>query len=221
MTIKEHEASLWLDFHRRGRNEERSAGLPGMSDQPHLPDDETIWPSWSEDQISGIYAEKLVNGLQTSSFSSVEKENLPIDITQVVKSTRRDPEGMLYESIAFSIMGGNEVLLKGLLRYRPKLVASGLFPFHLAASYLDGPRSCDRIMSCLFLFLIGSNYRKLYINDIGHTVIDQLMITILKCHTSCSPGIVDEAFKRISALQAKKSTYATDGGQNLLVFVPC
>lgn len=34
-----------------------------------------------------------------------------------------------------------------------------------------------------------------YTNDRGHTVLDNLMIAILKGHTSCTPGQVDNAFK--------------------------
>ena len=167
------------------------------ADQPPYPDDEALWPSWSKDQVSENYGEKLANSIHTSTFSSVDKEDLPIDTTQVAKSARRAPEEMLYESIAFSIMGGNAVLLANVLCEKPDLIASGLFPFHLAASYLDGTRSCCSILLCLIDHIpYGSELRKLYINDLGHTAIDQLMITILKSHTSCAPGIVDQAFKK-------------------------
>jgi hypothetical protein len=38
--------------------------------------------------------------------------------------------------------------------------------------------------------------RKLYTNELGHTVLDNLMISILKSHTDCLPGTVDEAFNK-------------------------
>ena len=73
--------------------------------------------------------------------------------------------------------------------------ASGLYPFHLAVTYLDGSRTCCDILEGL-LEHFPQSIRKLYVNDRGHTVLDQLMIAILKAHTSCLPSVVDVVFKK-------------------------
>lgn len=72
-----------------------------------------------------------------------------------------------------------------------------LFPLHLAASYLDGSKTCCTLFDRIVLRMPWGNasVRKLYVNHLNHTVLDNLMIAILKAHTSCTPVLVDEAFK--------------------------
>ena len=48
-----------------------------------------------------------------------------------------------------------------------------------------------------------ASLRKLYVNDVGHIILDQLMIYILKSHTSCSPDVVDETFKKDSCFEGE------------------
>ena len=45
--------------------------------------------------------------------------------------------------------------------------------------------------------------RKLFVNDLGHTILDQLMIAILKAHSSCSPGVVDPIFKKAKRFEGE------------------
>jgi hypothetical protein len=95
-------------------------------------------------------------------------------------------------------MGRNADLVKKLYQqFRDQKKEVGdLYPFHLAISFLDGATSC-----CNILYVLGSSLpelhtlqkkRELYVNDLGHTLLDALMISILKSHTSTTPGIVDE-----------------------------
>ncbi|KAI0809880.1 hypothetical protein GGR55DRAFT_689125 [Xylaria sp. FL0064] len=81
---------------------------------------------------------------------------------------------------------------------------SSLFPYHLAASYLDGAEACCGMLGNLVGMLCGQNViSKLYVNDYGHTVLDSLMITILKSHTMFTPSIVDELFKKTQRFTAE------------------
>jgi hypothetical protein len=116
-------------------------------------------------------------------------------MNHVVKAAHRSPYELLTEALGFSIMGRNVELMEELLnKIGDGLDASGLYPYHLAASYMDGSKDCcsilDTIMGCN-----PRSLRKVYVNDLGHTILDQLMIAILKAHTSCLPSVVDDVFK--------------------------
>ena len=169
---------------------------------PHSPnekfdlDDEGSWQSWPRSHNSKEYTEKLIDSLESNNFSSVQVADLPIAADRVSKAARQSPKELLEEALGFSIMSRNVDLMEDLLMKvrAQKLDASGLYPLHLAVTYLDGSRTCCSIFTTLLrhhLQLI----RKLYVNDRGHTVLDQLMITILKAHTSCLPSTVDIVFK--------------------------
>ena len=93
-------------------------------------------------------------------------------------------------------MSGNSQLTADLAgKFGSRLVDSKLYPFHLAVSYLNGSKEC-----CLVLEELQSSHpltlRKLYVNDLGHTVLDHIMMAVLKAHTSCLPSVVDPVFKR-------------------------
>ena len=91
-------------------------------------------------------------------------------------------------------MGRNVELVGDLIRQiqKAEIDISSLHPGHLAISYLDGAKSC-----CNILDLICLNFRRkdININHLGHTILDNLMIAILKAHTSVSPGAVDDNMK--------------------------
>jgi hypothetical protein len=97
-------------------------------------------------------------------------------------------------------MGRNDDLVKQLCKQfdGEKIKFGDLYPFHLAISFLDGATSCCNVLGALsFSIFETSNYtfqdiRELYVNDLGHTLLDSLMISILKSHTSTPPGIVNE-----------------------------
>ena len=158
-------------------------------------EDENSWPEWRAPHASMEFTDRLTDGLETSAFSNVGLDELPIGLGQITRAVQSSPEELLEEALGFSIMGRNEDLVADLLekinlkRSQPK----GLYPFHLAASYLDGSRTCCNILDRLLKMFPD---RQLYINDLGHTVLDNLMTTILKAHTSCRPSVADTAFEK-------------------------
>ena len=160
-------------------------------------DDEGSWQPWPPSHKPEAYTEKLVNSLKSNDFSGMHVADLPIAIDHVSRAARQSPKEILEEALGFSIMSRNYILMLDLIEQtrEEQVDASGLYPFHLAVTYLDGSRTC-----CGILFGLLANFpqsiRKLYINDRGHTVLDQLMITILKAHTSCLPSVVDVVFKK-------------------------
>jgi hypothetical protein len=155
------------------------------------------WPkSWK----APPFDERLKENLESNDFSSVNLSQVPLSVSAVVKAVKSSPNELLMEAIGFSIMGRNASLLRELLQKaeEAKLDLSNLNPFHLAISYLDGSKTCCVIFSALLL-RAPSEWRprrlEYITNDLGHTLLDSLIITILKNHTSVSPGIVDKALR--------------------------
>ena len=157
-------------------------------------DDEKNWPTWGTGASPQGFTEKVTAGLQSNSFSPLEAQKLPIDPALIAGATRRSTNEFSTEAFGFAIMSRNEELVEGFMEKKLDFVAMGLFPFHLAASYLDGAKSCCRILDILQEFQPVA-VRELFVNDLGHTILDQLMICIVKSHTSCSPSVVDLIFK--------------------------
>jgi len=155
------------------------------------------WPkSWKDPP----FEERLKENLESNGFSSINLTQVPLSVSAIVKAIKSSPNQLLEEAIGFSIMSRNAPLLRDLLQKanEAKLVPSNLYPFHLAMSYLDGSRACCLIFKTLFDYerykwrpRIGNGYT----NDLGHTVLDNLMITVLRNHTSISPGTVDHALR--------------------------
>ena len=160
------------------------------------PNDEESWPLWPGSRDSKDFTEKLSDSLETNNFSNVRPDDLPIAVDHVARAARGSPKELLEEALGFSIMSRNVSLVEEILdEARKHFNGARFYPFHLAVSYLDGSKTC-----CNVLELLGQSHprslRKLYVNDLGHTVLDQLMIAILKAHTSCLPSVVDVIFKK-------------------------
>ena len=159
-------------------------------------DDEKSWPRWPGSHGLNEYSKKLSDNLESNDFSNVKSGDLPIAVDHIAAAARRSSDELLHEAFGFSIMSRNISLVADFCeKYYGEFEATGLFPFHLAVSYLDGSKACCNILDELML-ADGRSVRKLYVNDLGHTVLDQLMIAILKGHTSCSPVVVDAIFKK-------------------------
>jgi|SRR6266516_104831 len=72
------------------------------------------------------------------------------------------------------------------------LETAGHYPLHLATSYLDGSSACCTIFDAI----AHSGLAKVTdVNNLNHTVFDNLMIAILKSHTSMLPGAVDNGLR--------------------------
>ena len=157
--------------------------------------DEASWPEWSATSRPVTITEKLCDNLQSNDFSNIERGHLPIAVDQIATAARRSPGEIAIEAIGFTIMSRNVRLLSNYLEDESiDLDSSGLYPFHLAISFLDGAKTCCELLECL-QGLRPLSLRRLYVNDLGHTILDQLMIAILKGHTSCHPSVVDIHFK--------------------------
>ena len=178
-------------------NYERLPSPPHSPTEGLNPNDEESWPRWPSSATLREYPEKLNDSLESNDFSNVKLDDLPIAVDHIARAARRSPNELLKEAIGFSIMGRNLELMFELLEddLGNRTDVTGLYPLHLAVAYLDGSKTCCSILDGLEE-LDPQSLRKLYVNDLGHTILDQLMITILKAHTSCLPSVVDVAFKK-------------------------
>ncbi|KAH8786356.1 hypothetical protein F5882DRAFT_497061 [Hyaloscypha sp. PMI_1271] len=158
---------------------------------------ENSWKEWPQSWVNHPIEEKIVDALQTNSFSSLSVGELPFSAAKVASAARKSPNEILVETVGFSIIAGNLDLLETLLNKArlTKVDLSSLYPFHLAVSYLRGSKTCCNILDLLHNRLPHENRPgKSPFNSVGHTVIDNLMIAILKSHTSTASGFVDRAF---------------------------
>ena len=184
-------------------NVENYVSSPPQESQIQDPQDETTWTDWPNAWHQPQFQEKLRNSLENNDFSNIETESLPVALPQVVKAAKKSPDEMLQEAFGFSIISRNIDLMSDLLDriMSSGIDVSGLYPLHMAATYLDGSRTCCDIPDLLLkkvdaMFGAADGHiNELYINELGYTVLDSLMVTILKSHTSVTPGIVDDALR--------------------------
>ncbi|KAK9787229.1 putative Clr5 domain-containing protein [Seiridium cardinale] len=153
------------------------------------------WPQWNQHAPQANLVDRLQNGLESNSFSDIHVKDLPLSATQVAVAASRSPSELQAEAVGFAIMAQNEELLEDLL-VKEDLDLTRLYPFHLAATYLNGAKTCCNIMWLLMISLVRHNrIMALELNELGHTVLDSLMISVFKGHTSCMPGVCDDKMR--------------------------
>ncbi|KAK8115726.1 hypothetical protein PG984_012228 [Apiospora sp. TS-2023a] len=188
---------------------DESPSPPGEPMDHYDINDPESWPSWPQESPPVDPITRLQNALHTNEFSSIEADQLPLSSTQVAKAAAQSPDELVVESVGFAIMARNVDLLMDLLARNARsenFKLEKLYPFHLAATYLDGAKSCCDVMRALLLYTRShNNIRSLFVNNLGHTVLDSLMMTILKAHSSCLPEVVDEEFRGLQQFAGGES----------------
>lgn len=172
---------------------------PELED-PEDPENENTWKKWTTSDTVHNFAESLQRNLESNDFSTIEAKELPISSSQIAIAAGRSPDQLLEEGFGFSIMARNIDLIYDMMSHIRKnsCTLRDLFPLHLASSYLDGSKTCCKVFEYIVdeMSTGETSIRKLYVNHLNHTVLDNLMIAILKAHSSCPPIIIDEAFKK-------------------------
>jgi hypothetical protein len=163
------------------------------------PENQQTWREWPQSWRAPPFEEKMVAGLQSNLFSNISEGELPLSISQIARTISKSPNMLLVESLGFAIMGQNIELIESLIdsALDKSVDLSDLYPLHLAAAYLDGSKSCCNVLDCLNQQLplelsLSKNPR----NALGYTVLDNLMVTILKGHTTTTPALVDIALSK-------------------------
>ncbi|KAH8589002.1 hypothetical protein B0O99DRAFT_523979 [Bisporella sp. PMI_857] len=164
--------------------------------------DPDSWSPWLGNAASQDLVEHLQEALQSNSFSNIDVKDLPFSAGQLIKAARRSPAELLEEAISFAIMARNADLLSGIIMESRQLLKdlnlARIHPFHLATSYLDGAGACCNVLDVIIHNFTGRHLIKnLYVNDLGYTVLDNLFINILKAHTNCTPGTIDDSQRKV------------------------
>ncbi|THV53683.1 hypothetical protein BGAL_0044g00080 [Botrytis galanthina] len=212
-----HWAIHAYSFYHSGESSPDSVDSEGVSDsedseseEPESEDwengdlgtrDPGTWKRWTANRNPTSFAKKLKAALKNNRFSTICASDLPITTMSLTEAAKNSSAALLTECLGFAIMTRNPQLFWKIL---PKIETavvqnSDLYPLHLATSFLDGSKTCCNILDALVNRMGAySSVRRLFINDRGHTVLDNLMMAILKSHTSCTPHIVDDFFKDLN-----------------------
>ncbi|TLD30701.1 hypothetical protein PspLS_01752 [Pyricularia sp. CBS 133598] len=167
-----------------------SVPSPPQAPQDQDIEDETTWKPWDRTQPPSL-SQILQEGITSGSFTKVTT-NLPVESPTVSAALENSKDQLESEAFALAIASGNHEYLFS-LGIAPQELGD-LFPFHLAATHLRGASSCCIIADYLvFRLQEEHSIQRLNRNDMFHTILDSLMITILRSHTSVSPALVCEA----------------------------
>lgn len=169
------------------------------------PSDDSTWIPWPASWEQPPLQIRMKDALEHNDFSTINPEDLPVAVPQIVAAAKRSTDKILAESLGFAIMSRNtdqvaELLSKAWEEEKEDTVMS-IYPLHLAAIYLDGSRTCcdiSQVLLCDEADGARFNLSRIYANELGHTVLDSLMITILKSHSSAPFALVDPAFRGIN-----------------------
>jgi len=153
---------------------------------------DTSTQAWPRELISEPFEQKLQDGLESNSFSTVETTQLPFDLGYVSQAARKSQQELWKEGLGFAIMGRNFELLERLMKDTKESKIQGIYPAHLAATYLDGGKTCCRIMR-LLLRRPDKFDREVFKQDSkGYTIFDVLMLRILRSHSSTPLEVVND-----------------------------
>lgn len=157
------------------------------------PHDESTWKSWDHSWQKPSFDERIRDALEHSDFSTLKSDQLPVAIPQVAKETERSSDEMVLEALSFAIMGRNLDLVDEMFEKAMYLEIDIqlCYPFHLAASYLDGSKACCTVFQTLLTKFESEIPDIMLVDDAGHTIMDKLLLVILKSHTTALPSVID------------------------------
>lgn len=149
------------------------------------------WAPWTkEDLASTSLPDMMRESITSSTFTSATVEELPVSVGLISQSVQKDPTALLVDTWRLAIMSGNHDLLEKLVGQENGLIPEEViqdYPFHLAASYLDGGNTCCLVFRSLLNSRRADLVRRYNINDKGQTILDCLLMSVLRSHTSVSP----------------------------------
>ncbi|KAI1385355.1 uncharacterized protein F4822DRAFT_342116 [Hypoxylon trugodes] len=161
-------------------------------------DDESTWSVWRATGPLHDLSGAITQALQQNTFSAIQPEDLPLAADSLTKAIERSPDELRAETFGFAIMSRNMPVLDEIFEYYKGDVPecfSTIFPFHLAARFLDGGKSCCLVMSDLVNGLGGSNSIAVnYVDNLGLTVLDALFVSILRSHSKTTLTSLGDAF---------------------------
>ncbi|KAF4341644.1 hypothetical protein FBEOM_4381 [Fusarium beomiforme] len=169
----------------------------------HVPDI-SYTPAPDDDIDAAIpaaaFQDSIHDSIVSGNFATVQADSLPFSHEKIIQCLSDNPAALKMDSFKLAIMSGNHELLYSLLGSESREIRNELrsqFPFHLAASFISGGGSCCSILGEL-LYLGAPALPKYNIDDLGHTILDNLMVSIMRSHTRIHPDIVSYGFNSLS-----------------------
>lgn len=164
-------------------------------------EDESTWLPWDASRHHLTPTDTMRSVLSDNSFSRIDEHDVPLSTSSITGAVNRSQDQIEVDSWGFAIMARNLGSLRALEGKDKEAVPphqlKHIHPFHLAASHLDGAHNCCLILNHLMASLWGEfSLRRNFTNGLGHTVLDSLMINILRSHTSVSPREVCQGFEK-------------------------
>ncbi|RMJ09834.1 hypothetical protein CDV36_010538 [Fusarium kuroshium] len=143
------------------------------------------------------FVESLHQSMASNDFTSTPKADLPLAQDMIAKSLEEDPSPLQLDAWKLAIMAGNIDLLHQLHDDNGEAAPEdieAIHPLHLAAAFLDGGHQCCSIFGALSWLLPSSFAFYNNVDDHGHTILDALVVTVLRSHTSLYPSAVSSGF---------------------------
>ncbi|WAO86266.1 Clr5 domain-containing protein [Fusarium falciforme] len=144
------------------------------------------------------FIESLHQSMASNDFTTTPKADLPLAQDMIAKSLEGSPSPLRLDAWKLAIMAGNVGLLFELYRgndNRSRRGIEAIYPFHLAAAFLDGGNECCGMFTALSKILPPPFTFSHNIDDLGHTILDALVVSILRSHTSVHPDDVSYGFQ--------------------------
>ncbi|RYP46237.1 hypothetical protein DL768_007504 [Monosporascus sp. mg162] len=175
----------WTIHHHQDQYEALPDPPDDDSDREYDIEDESTWPTWTSSVDASIFSETVNEGLGHNAFSKCPDDDMPFSAEAISQHRQKSSRQRKQEDIAFAIMARNFDLLSGLLDGdeidEVYDICEEMRASHLAATYLDGSRQCCLIISALPIF------PETPLDQFGHTVLDNIFLTILRSHTRVIP----------------------------------
>lgn len=149
----------------------------------------------------------MQDALENNDFSHIPTADVPVAIPLIAQAAYEESSSeILIESLGFSIMGRNLDRVTDILdrMEQEDIDPASSHPFHLATSFHNGARSCCYVFATIAMYVTGAKVHDTYLNEHGHTILDNLMIAIIKSHTSAKPGVIDDELKGNARLIGKE-----------------
>jgi len=161
--------------------------------EPDFQESVDINGEWPSAMFNVPFEQKLQESLEINSFSTADAATIPVNTIDIAKAVQRSPEELFKQSLAFAIIGRNVLLVEQLCREAgsKKIDFTDIHPYHLATTYLDGATSCCQILHLIRRFHCDK-IRPNLLGPTGYTVLDNLMIAILRNHSSTLPETLDD-----------------------------
>ncbi|KAF5563134.1 hypothetical protein FPHYL_5366 [Fusarium phyllophilum] len=163
-------------------------------------------PPAHSDSIS--FVDSLNQSLASNDFTTTPKADLPLAHDLITRSLEEHPSPLQFDAWKLAIMAANRDLLHHLWEDNQRKTPEGIeaiHPFHLAAAFLDGGNQCCGVFTDLCQILPSSFAFYHNLDDHGHTILDALVVAILRSHTSIQPGIVSYGFHSLNRFPGEEN----------------